>query len=111
MTGESVLEPKNFNVGFDMTGHCVIQLRFPNKYYLSINAGRTGYNDNRNEPSFMFKNGVVRTNTVEVRLYDPEGKTVTKRFFKTPAGDDDIAGWVTVKDLLKAIEKINAVKP
>lgn len=102
-----VLEPKDFNVGFDMSGHCVMQMRFPNKYYLSINAGRTGYNDNRDVPTFMFKNGVVRTNTVEVRLYNPEGKTVTKRFFKTT---DDVAGWVKIPDLIKAIEKISKVK-
>jgi hypothetical protein len=85
-------------------GFCCVQMKFTNGYILSMNIGRSGYNDNRDIEVKNKHYMRIETNRIECAVFDPEDNWVTARFF--PDGDEQVAGWQTMEQVENAMKRI-----
>lgn len=105
---------KNFRItecrGFHIT--------FPNKVTLSTQFGYIHYCENRCNEKYNEENIIkfvtehktltnIESNTVEIGIWDKEGRWITKEMAKDVFDKDiadDVIGWVTIEDWIKIFE-------
>lgn len=96
---------KSVGIVVSDNGFCCVQMKFTNGYILSMNIGRSGYNDNRDiiiENKHYMR---IETDAIECAVFNPKDEWVTPRFFPECA-DGQVAGWQTIEQVETAIRLI-----